>query len=417
MKKTRSIALAFILCISLFSGCTSTTEKSIDSAPAVIWQPGEETERTARAETMYTEIFGDMELSLYATNPDYADIINNFIYGDVYYQSDLLDLRQRELITLASLTTHQSYELLKQHAMGALNVGLTPEEVMEAVYHCTPYIGIATTYEAVIAVTETFLENDVALPESQRQVEDDDRFDSGAAVQAEHFGMNPTRGDHITEFVSAYCFGDFYTRGALDFKDRELLTMCTLANMGAPQLGGHVIGTFNAGYSKDEIIAAITQCMPYMGVPRTLSAISVVNERLPDESSDSGQENITTAVQSETTNITMTTGETVITATLDNSETTQEFLATLPRTLAMSRYADREYYGRVEPLSQNGEAIPDFSNGDVTYYSPGPSLAIFFANEDQSSLSGLIRMGKITSDLSVFDALGESMEMLVEIAE
>ena len=48
----------------------------------------------------------------------------------------------------------------------------------------------------------------------------------------------------------------------------------------------------------------------------------------------------------ETTEITMTAGDTVISAILDNSETTQEFLSTLPRTIEMNRYDDREYYGR-----------------------------------------------------------------------
>ena len=121
--------------------------------------------------------------------------------------------------------------------------------------------------------------------------------------------------------------------------------------------------------------------------------------------------------QQETNNIIMTAGETIITASLDNSETTQEFLATLPRTITMNRYADREYYGRMTAISENGESIPDFGNGDVTYYPAGPSFAVFFDLEDESNLAGLIRMGKITSDLSDFDSLGDTVEMLVEIAE
>lgn len=119
----------------------------------------------------------------------------------------------------------------------------------------------------------------------------------------------------------------------------------------------------------------------------------------------------------EAINISMTVGDTVVTAALDNSETTQAFLATLPRTLTMNHYGGREYYGRIEALPENGEAIADFENGDVTYYPAGPSLAIFFAGEDSSSQGGLIRMGKITSDLSVFEALGDSVEMHIEVAE
>lgn len=127
---------------------------------------------------------------------------------------------------------------------------------------------------------------------------------------------------------------------------------------------------------------------------------------------DSGQ-----AEPKETTQITMTAGETVITAELDNSETSQEFLATLPCTLQMNRYDDREYYGRIDPLSENGTAIESFQNGDLTYYPAGPSLAVFFDKEDTSRQGGLIRMGKITSDLSAFATMGETEEVLIEIAE
>ncbi len=122
-------------------------------------------------------------------------------------------------------------------------------------------------------------------------------------------------------------------------------------------------------------------------------------------------------VQSRTTKIRMSADDTVITAELTDSETTRAFLETLPRTLTMNRYGDREYYGRMEAITEAGEEIPDFENGDVTYYPAGPSFAVFFDGEESSSQGGLIRMGRITSDLSVFDALGESAEMLIEIAE
>ena len=130
------------------------------------------------------------------------------------------------------------------------------------------------------------------------------------------------------------------------------------------------------------------------------------------------EQDVTETVSQETadtTNIVITVGNVVITATLDNSETTAAFLATLPRTLTMNRYGDREYYGRMEAISENGESIPDFENGDVTYYPAGPSFAIFFDGEDSSSQSGLIRMGKITSALSAFNTLGETVKVQIEL--
>ena len=47
-------------------------------------------------------------------------------------------------------------------------------------------------------------------------------------------------------------------------------------------------------------------------------------------------------------------GDTDIRATLINSRTTTEFLAVLPRTTTMNRYDNREYYGRMGTLSEEG---------------------------------------------------------------
>lgn len=119
----------------------------------------------------------------------------------------------------------------------------------------------------------------------------------------------------------------------------------------------------------------------------------------------------------ETTDITLSFGDAVITATLDHSETSSAFMSRLPVTLTMSRYADREYYAAIETLPENGNAIADFENGDVTYYTTGKSLAIFFGNADSSSQDGLIRMGKITSDLSLFDRIGDRVEVTISLLE
>ena len=121
--------------------------------------------------------------------------------------------------------------------------------------------------------------------------------------------------------------------------------------------------------------------------------------------------------QSNTTEIKMLFGETTITAVLDDSGTSKAFIELLPLTLDMRRYTDREYYAALGELPEDGESIPDFENGDVTYYTAGRSLAIFFGNEENSSQGGLIRMGRITSDLSLFSGMDESETVTIEIAE
>jgi 4-carboxymuconolactone decarboxylase len=284
MKKTILPVLTLLAAIFLAASCTANNAK----APTAKWQPQEQTERTRRAQATYQEIFGDTELALYATNPEFADIINNFMYGDIYHQSDKLDYKLRSLITLAALTTHQSWELLKLNVQGALNVGLTPIEIMEAIYQCVPYIGIGRAYDGIAAVNEVFTKNKISLPlASQRQVADNDRLAQGRRLQAEMYGIFPTESTspdrHIRPFLSEYCFGDFYTRSGLDIKTRQLLTFIILANFGTEiQMRSHIRGSANQGWTKEEIIAAATQCMPLMGMPRTLNTISAINEILPE---------------------------------------------------------------------------------------------------------------------------------------
>ena len=118
------------------------------------------------------------------------------------------------------------------------------------------------------------------------------------------------------------------------------------------------------------------------------------------------------------TKITMTVGKEVITATLDDSNTSQDFIKSLPATMKMTRWGNREYYGKVATrLSDNARKRNRFENGDVAYWTPGGSFAVFFNNKGDPSISDLIVMGKVTSDLKAFDHLGEAVDMRIEVVK
>ena len=110
-------------------------------------------------------------------------------------------------------------------------------------------------------------------------------------------------------------------------------------------------------------------------------------------------------------------GNALISATLDDSPTSRDFVKSLPLTISMKRWGDREYYGKVrEPLSDRGRKQNGFANGDVAYWPRGGSFAIFFNNKVNPVISDLIVFGKISTDLKVFDAMDESLEMRIELA-
>ncbi|MCM3569859.1 carboxymuconolactone decarboxylase family protein [Neobacillus mesonae] len=248
--------------------------------------------RVERSKDKLNQLFGEGVTAAHATDPDFQNILNHFIFGEVFHQGNLDD-KQRELITLVVLATNQTLPQLKTHVSAALNVGLTPVEIKEAVYQCAPYIGFPKTLSAINEVNEAFKMKNIALPiESQNIVDEENRFDKGLAVQVEIFGdviakmreNTPTNQKHIQDYLSAFCFGDFYTRGGLDLKTRELLTLCIISALGGAegQVKAHVQGNKNVGNDKETLITAITHCLPYMGFPRTLNALACVNEIIPE---------------------------------------------------------------------------------------------------------------------------------------
>jgi 4-carboxymuconolactone decarboxylase len=240
----------------------------------------------------FEELFGKQVGPMAETDPDFQEMLNRFIFGEVFYHGKLSD-KVRELITLVVLTTNQTLEQLKAHIWAALNIGVSPVELKEAIYQCVPYLGFPKTLNALQQVNEVFKANDISLPvDSQKQVTEESRFDDGLKVQKEIFGEiidqmhenTPDNQKHIQHYLSAFCFGDIYTRGCLDLKVRELLTFCILSALGGceSQIKSHVHGNVNVGNDKNTLLEAITQCLPYIGFPRALNAISCINEVLQE---------------------------------------------------------------------------------------------------------------------------------------
>ena len=81
------------------------------------------------------------------------------------------------------------------------------------------------------------------------------------------------------QILQGYIFGDVCYTGSLDNRMRELVTVTVLTTLSAlPQLKAHVQASLNAGCTPVEIREAIYQCAPFIGFPKTLNAISTMNE-------------------------------------------------------------------------------------------------------------------------------------------
>lgn len=81
-------------------------------------------------------------------SPDFAKLIVES-FGEIYTRP-ILDLKQRELLTLSSLITQGASEnQLQFHFNAALNIGYTLEEVIEIIIHCSAYAGFPRALNAL----------------------------------------------------------------------------------------------------------------------------------------------------------------------------------------------------------------------------------------------------------------------------
>lgn len=82
----------------------------------------------------------------------------------------------------------------------------------------------------------------------------------------------------FTRYLIEFAFGEIYAREG-DLKHRELVAISSLATMGGcdAQLETHVHGAFNVGLTQNEIVEAMMTLIPYIGFPKALNAMAVLN--------------------------------------------------------------------------------------------------------------------------------------------
>lgn len=189
------------------------------------------TTRAQRADDTYKTLFQSGRAAS-PTDPELLEMLQRNIFGEAFHIGDL-SMRERELITVAALTTLQTLPQLKAHINAALNVGASPLEIRETIYNCAAFIGFPRVLNAVGVFNETAKERGIALPlQNAGATTDADRHAKGLEIQTAVYGDEVKKAmadlpaeykDVIPDTLTDFCFGDIYTRGGLSLKERELL--------------------------------------------------------------------------------------------------------------------------------------------------------------------------------------------------
>ena len=237
---------------------------------------------------MYNEImFPGDESKLLENDPEFSELFYNFVFDEVIKQIDLED-RKRIMAILATLIGCEGIDEFKVMLPVALKLGVTPVEVKEIVYQSVAYLGIGRI-RPFLKVTNDILEKQgVKLPlDNQSTTNKENRLEKGIQAQVDIFGegmkefykSGPEESRHINYWLAENCFGDYYTRTGLNHKEREMITFCFLSAQGGCeiQLISHVLANIRLGNDKEFLIKIISQCLPFIGYPRSLNALRCVN--------------------------------------------------------------------------------------------------------------------------------------------
>lgn len=216
------------------------------------------------------------------TDPELAKILDNFIYE---VQTDVdLPVRVKMLSTLAYLLGIQGLEEYKIMLPVALDNAVTPIEAKEVMYQAIDYLGLGRIMPFIQITNDVLASRGIKLPlENQATTTSANRLEKGEEIQIHFFGSNmkgASKKGIINKWLAANCFGDYYTRNGLSDKNRELITFCFLASQGSvePQLLIHAKANINLGNDHDFLIKIVLQNVQFIGYPRSLNAIRIINQ-------------------------------------------------------------------------------------------------------------------------------------------
>lgn len=225
------------------------------------------------------------KMNIHDTDPEFAERFEHFAFDEVINEEgQQLDDRTRYMAILAALIGCGGKEAYEEILPKALDSGVTPIEAKEIVYQSVDYLGYGRMMPFLEITNEILTGRGIKLPlEGQATTTIEDRLEKGINAQAEMFGeqmREAWKAGHINRWLAANCFGDYYTRKGLSLAQREMITFCFIMAQGGcePQLISHSKGNMNMGNDKDFLIKVVSQCLPYIGYPHSLNAITCINK-------------------------------------------------------------------------------------------------------------------------------------------
>ncbi len=222
--------------------------------------------------------------------PGLDDFIAEVVHGGVWGRPNL-GLADRAICTLAVLSVLQRLAALKPMVATALDLGLTPRNILEIFVQVGLYAGFVTTDMSAAVAHEVFAARGLTVPPEPPRTDNNETLDrKGREVMAQLHGEraqqgyatpgNPITGELYPTAIR-YGYGELWSRPGLDHRQRMLCALAAFTAMGLEsQLRKFSKSALNIGLEREEVIEAVIQTAPYGGFPRALNGLGILSEVL-----------------------------------------------------------------------------------------------------------------------------------------
>ena len=231
-----------------------------------------------------------------------------YAYGEVWSRP-ALDLKTRCFITIAALGALTRCELLKVYVNAALNIGIAPEDILEAMLQMGVYAGLAAASISMDVARDVFTERGLRKPGKGEAMTPRLQMTSEAAYEAfmrvgrdlsigrlghgldakplkplatgpwSIFAKDLPLEYDIGQFQGQYGYGEIWGRPALGYRTRSFVTVATLQAVNEnDQLHFHLNNALNLEITPEEVHEALVQVGVYCGVSGWRNASNVARD-------------------------------------------------------------------------------------------------------------------------------------------
>ena len=215
---------------------------------------------------------------------------------DVASSNRKLSMKEKSIITIASLTAKGDLKKLKTELNTGLEAGLSVNEIKEILIHTYAYCGFPRSIRGLQTFMEVLNDRkangimDAPGKEASPINEEDNKYQRGKTIlgqltktpQSNTLSGYSAFAPVIDTFLKEHLFADIFERDILTYAQRELVTISVISTIGdaEPMLKGHLSISLNVGISPEQLKEFIGVIEPIIGTKKTKAAKAVLTEVL-----------------------------------------------------------------------------------------------------------------------------------------